>query len=268
LHRAIRTADTAGARAALEQGADPNSRDRHGFSARELARYLDQTNLLQAMGEPFAHNIRFREQGADASTVLSAEQFFERFGFPYLPYLTFDSYRLLLRVRRKCPWLLRYTAFGTEALWLGRWHASEREGAHVAPVCIQWVDEQVGFGLFASQSIKPFTHLAEYTGRVKRWKLWKQNKNPYCFRYPGGWLPGQIYMVDAQEGGNETRFVNHSDTPNCEPATALSNGILHIFFRATRPIQAGEQITINYGKDYWSRRNTPIRFEKLDKIVN
>ena len=62
------------------------------------------------------------------------------------------------------------------------------------------------------------------------------------------------HAVDAQDGGNETRFVNHSDTPNAEPVTQLDRGILHIFFRTTRAVVYGEELTINYGKDYWQRR--------------
>jgi hypothetical protein len=254
LHRAIIDGDEPRALACLEQNADSNSRDRDGFSALEMARLLGRDRVSTKIAGPVQHQIKLQGVDDPYPRLISLEQFEEHFGVRYLSHLRFDSYLTFKRASRQCPWLLKYTALGTEHLWLGSWHAHERAAGHVADLSIRWIDETLGYGIFAERRIEPYTHIGEYTGVVKQWKMFQQNQNPYCFRYPSGAFKFRIYMVDAQEEGNETRFVNHSDSPNCEPVTALDRGLLHIFFRSTRVIEYGEQLCIDYGKDYWQRR--------------
>jgi len=60
-------------------------------------------------------------------------------------------------------------------------------------------------------------------------------------------------------------LYRHSQTPNCRFAYNSSNK--QMYFIALRPIQMGEELTIDYGKEYWAERtnfnitpevNTPI----------
>jgi len=47
-------------------------------------------------------------------------------------------------------------------------------------------------------------------------------------------------------------LYKHSDEANCEYAYNRANR--QMYFKAMRPIQAHEELTINYGKDYWQER--------------
>jgi hypothetical protein len=49
-------------------------------------------------------------------------------------------------------------------------------------------------------------------------------------------------------------LYKHSDTPNCSYAYNRANR--QMYFMASRPIQAQEELTIDYGKDYWNERAT------------
>jgi len=47
-------------------------------------------------------------------------------------------------------------------------------------------------------------------------------------------------------------LYKHSDTPNCEYAYNRSNR--QMYFKAAKTIQAHEELSINYGRDYWEER--------------
>ena len=50
--------------------------------------------------------------------------------------------------------------------------------------------------------------------------------------------------IDASKEGNESRFINHSCTPNCE---AVIYDEEEIWIEAMRTIEPGEELTFNYG---------------------
>ncbi|MBW2998755.1 SET domain-containing protein-lysine N-methyltransferase [Candidatus Woesearchaeota archaeon] len=68
-------------------------------------------------------------------------------------------------------------------------------------------------------------------------------------------------------------LYKHSDNPNVEYAYNRANR--QMYFKAARPIQAHEELTINYGKDYWEERaafatmapqnETPADTEEVDE---
>jgi len=47
-------------------------------------------------------------------------------------------------------------------------------------------------------------------------------------------------------------LYKHSETPNCEYAYNRANR--QMYFKSAKVIQAHEELTINYGKDYWDER--------------
>ncbi|MDH6147333.1 SET domain-containing protein [Paraburkholderia sp. WSM4179] len=49
-------------------------------------------------------------------------------------------------------------------------------------------------------------------------------------------------MIDGSRGGNSARWLNHACAPNCE--TIEDNG--RIFIHTLRPIDAGEELFIEY----------------------
>ena len=52
-------------------------------------------------------------------------------------------------------------------------------------------------------------------------------------------------VIDGHVGGNDSRYINHSCTPNCY--TQIIDGI--IWVRAARNIRKGEELTYNYYTD-------------------
>lgn len=70
----------------------------------------------------------------------------------------------------------------------------------------------------------------------------------FLFRHP---QHGEVY-VDASAGGNWTRFLNHSCEPNCSFARTLRCGYTRVIYaRTKRHIRAGEQLFVDYGRDYF-----------------
>ena len=50
-------------------------------------------------------------------------------------------------------------------------------------------------------------------------------------------------MIDAAQGGNSARWINHSCAPNCE---AVEDDDQRIFIEAIRTIQPGEELGYDY----------------------
>jgi SET domain-containing protein len=56
----------------------------------------------------------------------------------------------------------------------------------------------------------------------------------------------QGYTLDAQKLGNVGKFLNHSDTPNCEARLMRCCGESHIGFYALNDIAPGEELLFDY----------------------
>lgn len=59
------------------------------------------------------------------------------------------------------------------------------------------------------------------------------------------------YVIDANDGGNVARWINHSCEPNCEAVLVENEKGKHhkdkVFIEAIRAIKTGEELTYNYG---------------------
>ena len=100
-----------------------------------------------------------------------------------------------------------------------------------------------GKGVFAAAGIPKGTRLVEYLGeRITGAQMdarYATDASPHTFVFSlssGGYL-------DATNGGNEARFINHSSMPNCESLEDAGR----IFIEATRAIRAGEELSYDYG---------------------
>jgi SET domain-containing protein len=125
-----------------------------------------------------------------------------------------------------------------------------QQGAHPL-VSIEFMDPEVGFGVFSMQRIPSCAYVGEYTGVVKaRTRKYVRNK-VYCVRY-GAWkLGGKKFIIDAEKQGNFTRFINHSFNPNLSLQSVYWRGMFRMIFIALREIEEGEQLTFNYGPLFW-----------------
>ena len=109
-----------------------------------------------------------------------------------------------------------------------------------------------GVGGYAKADIAAGTRVIEYVGEkiTKTESLRRcESANEYIFSLD------ETHDLDGNVAWNPARFLNHSCDPNCE---AEPDGG-RIWIVARRGIQAGEEITFNYGYDLEDYREHPCR---------
>ena len=101
-----------------------------------------------------------------------------------------------------------------------------------------------GHGVFAAQPITKNTRIIDYAGElIRNGKACDARETRYLedgciwvFRVNRAW------SRDANVGGNISRFINHSCSPNCWIEFVDKT----IWIRASRNIRRGEELTYNY----------------------
>ncbi len=162
-----------------------------------------------------------------------------------------------LEILRKGREKLERGEVSLEAMELGQQFAEEIKRAHIVKASPSWINDKVGYGLFAEEVIQPGVFIGEYTGIVrKNNRLYMEPMNHYCYEYPILDSIGRSYVIDATKG-NLTRFINHSETPNLRPAYAFLDGAYHCIFFSLCRIEIGTQLSYHYGKSYWYIRGAP-----------
>jgi hypothetical protein len=240
LHRAVIAGDAALVKKLCSE--DRNAIQvpgRLGYSALDLAKLLGKRDCLAFM--------------SCGQKVTRYEN--ETLGIKYLSHLKFKNYNQLKELIRNCPWIIKYSPLGQINRHMGDlWLAELQKGYHTA-VKVQWIDENLGYGLFTKEAIEEGEYVGEYTGVIKRLeRRGSENLNPYCFHYPTRFFSWYYYYIDALEEGNEMRYINHSDSPNLEPRCLYDRGLLHLVFFAKRAITGGAELTFDYGADFWRER--------------
>jgi len=100
-----------------------------------------------------------------------------------------------------------------------------------------------GLGLKALRSFKKEEELIEYTGqRISNEKTYGM-ANRYLFYL------NDKYCLDGSSRANIARYINHSCSPNSQ--AVLSNDEQSITIEAIKPIEEGDEIVIDYGKEYF-----------------
>jgi hypothetical protein len=229
-----------------------------GFNAIELAYYLDRRDCLALLEPPINRTFKVVPQGSNEVKRLHLKEFEEFFGVRYLHHLKFFSYDDFKKVVRSCPRLVRDGDSGTEMRELYEKHSDKLSRGVVADVTIRWVDDSVGYGLFADRPLKKGDFVGEYCGTMMLKSLLYRQYGTYCMSYPKLSFGISYFTLDAEKGGNEMRFANHNYTPNMQATAALDRGLNHCILIAVRDIEAGEQLTYDYGEDYWKNRHPPL----------
>jgi len=194
--------------------------------------------------------------GRDGSErLLSLLEISNELRFAYATHLAFMSERDLAIM--PATWGLPHftddtqTAISPTALELGIVDQLEN-GELNRGLALKFVSEELGYGVFATETLGADTCLGEYSGIV----LFTQNPGSYSLVYPcldGG------HEVNAADTGNLMRFVNHSALPNASFQRVFHNNIIHTVVRTTKSIFSEEQITVDYSPSYWAVRGvTPV----------
>jgi len=104
-----------------------------------------------------------------------------------------------------------------------------------------------GLGLFAIELIPAGKRLIEYTGSIITAEEANQSRSKYLFEIDGK------RAIDGSPRTNTARYLNHSCRPN---AKAFVTG-KRIWIWSRKPIKAGEEITLDYGKEYLKEHINP-----------
>jgi len=58
--------------------------------------------------------------------------------------------------------------------------------------------------------------------------------------------------MDAAKLGNEMRYLNHSQDPNCGAQVVLVNEEHRIVFSTIKDVRKGTELLLDYGAKYWN----------------
>ena len=102
-----------------------------------------------------------------------------------------------------------------------------------------------GKGVFALQDIAEGDTVIEYVGEIISWDE-AQDRHPHNPEDPNHTFYFHVNedrVIDALNGGNSSRWINHSCDPNCE----ADEDNERVFIKALRNIKAGEELNYDYG---------------------
>jgi len=108
-----------------------------------------------------------------------------------------------------------------------------------------------GNGVFAARDLPAGYEISDYAGKLRT--------HAYVERVYGDSVESghtflftlnDRYVIDANENGNDMRWINHSCAPNCQPyhveSTDGNKRHDRIVIETLRPIQKGEELTFDY----------------------
>ena len=100
--------------------------------------------------------------------------------------------------------------------------------------------------MFALERLPKNKRIIHYGGEkithresLEREERYLRNGHIWCFRLNNRWV------IDGAVGGNIARYINHSCTPNCY--AQVVDGV--IWIRASKTIEAGDELTYDYQTD-------------------
>ena len=129
-----------------------------------------------------------------------------------------------------------------------------------APLACPWITHPLvelvhfgdrGTGIRVLQSVRKSETLAEYVGEVKP-ASFPDPVYSMAISVKFDNLNSDIAQISSKRLGNWTRFINHSCDASTEFIGAIVGNKSRIFVQATRDIETFEEVTVNYGPEYWA----------------
>lgn len=108
-----------------------------------------------------------------------------------------------------------------------------------------------GKGLFTKKFIPKGTRIVEYKGRITTWKNVLNGKKFNAYVY----YINRNHVIDAMR--RKSAFARYANDANGITKNGLLNNTRYIlenrrvFLHSKRDIQAGEEILVSYGNEYW-----------------
>lgn len=124
---------------------------------------------------------------------------------------------------------------------------------------IKWINKSVGYGVFTSVNIEAWNVLGVYSGQLRCGPTFSLH---YAWRYMDLKDGNQRCRINARNAGNLMRFVND----NGENSTAVVTlgeyqNQFYWLYLAHRPITKNQQVSVDYGVEYWTESFLPYKRE-------
>ncbi|KAK0407369.1 hypothetical protein QR680_019159 [Steinernema hermaphroditum] len=127
--------------------------------------------------------------------------------------------------------------------------------------------EKTGFSCFVREGISAGTFVCEFVGHIYTDEESIRDNRVLSYTYSVNRMDDEdeLVIIDPFYHGNVSRFFNHSCDENLRPFRFFKYDriarIPHLGFYASRNIAANEELTINYGIEWWTEA---IESKKLD----
>jgi hypothetical protein len=233
-------------------------RNTFGLTPLELSELLPRKEIASLLGR--APLPSFLDQ--PNVTIHDPEKFQLSETLEFLAQPLFETEAILDEILRRAKKAKMEDAIPPERIWMGVYYDNEiHKGVH-PKVSIRHIDDEVGFGVFADQRIPSCTLAGEYTGALKERNKNELKDKKYCVRYTVWEMGKRQFIIDAENKGNFTRFINHSAKPNLGLQSVYWRGLPRMIFVALKEIPEGAQLTFDYGTFFWKDcKQTPVLFE-------
>ena len=186
---------------------------------------------------------------------LSKAEFEKKMEIRWLDHLDFSNEKVIQKVVCRSEKAMKKKELSIREKWIGTHFHKEILYSFLPMVSIRWIDEKIGYGVFAEKDIPAGAYIGEYTGLVRKRTRWIDRKNDYCFEYTiGDWIYNP-FIIDAKDQGNFTRYINHRDDPNLDPLSVFADGVMHIVFVTKKIIPKGAELSYHYGDTFWKKRS-------------
>lgn len=220
-------------------------RDNLGLSPIEFAKFLDRKECLKLL---------MKEGEKEVIPSLPAVP-----NFTYLSHPVFENKEAFEKILRQVERAKKEDKIPAEKIWMGIYFDKEVcNGVH-PPISIRFVDSEIGYGVFAEKKIPACTFVGEYVGLIQEKKPKQLQKKQYCLRYTI-WGGKKNFTLDAENTGNFTRFINHSEKPNLCLQSIYWRGIPRMIFVTMREVREGAQLTFDYGPLFWKESSQTQKF--------
>jgi len=194
---------------------------------------------------------------------VSLQEFEKRLGIKYLHSLVFASNKYKEHIIKKTEKRLKRLNLKKMNLWMLALHQNEMERSKNHFFYVRWINHDLGYGVFAAQDIPALCYVGEYLGVVCKRSGRKHRFNDYIFSYTVT-DKNTPYIIDAQQQGNFTRFINHDDYhPNLISRWVVKDGLTHIILFTNRSVKKNQQLTYDYGDYYWRSRPLPLSISEF-----
>ena len=198
--------------------------------------------------------INVQLKNSSTMSVYSIKELEEEMNLIWHEQLEFQTDAIVDKVVKKSKRAIKKKELSIREKWLSVRFQKEVSEGYMPNVSIRWIDETLGYGVFAEEDILLGAYIGEYTGLVRKRQKRKDKKNDYCFEYTiGDWIYNP-FIIDAKDQGNFTRYINHSEDPNLESLAVYVDEVMHIIFVALKPIKKGSQMCYHYGDYFWKKR--------------